>query len=57
MLILRPKCLSKGIWAVTETDEDEEIRRREAFLKSVVPSTRAQFTVLSQSYQVCGGES
>ncbi|XP_070173338.1 gamma-tubulin complex component 3-like isoform X2 [Littorina saxatilis] len=41
----------QGEWAVTEEQEQEEQERRRTFLKNIIPSTRAQMTVLAQSYQ------
>ena len=42
----------QGQWGLTAADEEEESKRRVEFLKHVIPSTRAQLTVLAQSYQV-----
>lgn len=47
----RQKRTELGEWAVTEVEEHEERERRLAFLRSIIPSTRAQMTVLTQSYQ------
>jgi hypothetical protein len=42
----------KGDWALTEEYEEEENIRRVEFLRNIIPSKRARFKVLSQSYQV-----
>ena len=44
--------LLQGDWGLTEDHEEEEGRRRIEFLKNLIPSKRARFRVLSQSYQV-----
>ncbi|XP_021351512.1 gamma-tubulin complex component 3-like [Mizuhopecten yessoensis] len=41
----------EGDWGLTEEEETEEQHRRMAFLKKIIPNSRAQFKVLSQSYQ------
>ncbi|XP_076435742.1 gamma-tubulin complex component 3 homolog [Babylonia areolata] len=41
----------QGEWALTEEEEGAERDRRATFLRSIIPSTRAQMTVLAQSYQ------
>lgn len=41
----------KGDWALTAEYEEEEHIRRVEFLKNIIPSKRARFKVLSQSYQ------
>ncbi|KAL8625039.1 hypothetical protein ACOMHN_012048 [Nucella lapillus] len=41
----------QGEWAVTEGEQRGEQERRASFLRSIIPSTRAQMTVLAQSYQ------
>lgn len=42
----------QGDWALTAEYEEEEHIRRVEFLKNIIPSKRARFKVLSQSYQV-----
>ncbi|GFO47439.1 gamma-tubulin complex component [Plakobranchus ocellatus] len=41
----------KGEWELTEDIEREEKSRRQAFLASIIPSTRAKLLVLSTAYQ------
>ncbi|XP_041358285.1 gamma-tubulin complex component 3 homolog [Gigantopelta aegis] len=48
---LKRKKTNEGQWGLTSADEEEESKRRAEFLKHVIPSTRAQLTVLAQSYQ------
>lgn len=47
----RLKRTDQGEWAVTDAEEQEERERRVTFLRNIIPSTRAQMTVLAQSYQ------
>ncbi|KAK3095374.1 hypothetical protein FSP39_013926 [Pinctada imbricata] len=48
---LQQQRTDEGDWGVTESHEEEEQRRRLEFLKNLIPSSRARFRVLSQSYQ------
>ncbi|XP_050408701.1 gamma-tubulin complex component 3 homolog [Patella vulgata] len=48
---MKEKHTEEGDWAVTEVEVVEEQKRKEEFLNTVIPSTWAQLTVLSQSYQ------
>ncbi|XP_059168560.1 gamma-tubulin complex component 3 homolog [Physella acuta] len=41
----------KGDWELTEEKEKEERNRRNIFLTSIIPSTRAKLQVLSTAYQ------
>jgi len=42
----------QGEWGMTDWDEEEERRRSVNFVDHVIPDTRAQLKVLSNSYQV-----
>lgn len=42
----------QGEWGMTDWDEEEERRRSVKFVDNVIPDTRAQLKVLSNSYQV-----
>ncbi|PVD18317.1 hypothetical protein C0Q70_20866 [Pomacea canaliculata] len=47
---IRQKRTNQGEWAVTDAEEQEEKERITTFLRNIIPSTRAQMTVLAQSY-------
>ncbi|KAL5004454.1 hypothetical protein ScPMuIL_017910 [Solemya velum] len=48
---LQKQRTKEGDWGLSEQEENEEMRRRRDFLKTIIPSNRAQMVILAQSYQ------